>query len=67
MPHMHAVDDADGTVCEALRRIRPDYFENGGDQDKTNTPELTVCDELGIEPVSELGGTKYSSSSALSM
>ncbi len=64
-PHVHAVDDADGTVCEALRRIKPDYFGNGGDRVKTNTPELNVCEELDIEPVFELGGGKYSSSSAL--
>jgi len=64
-PHVHAVDDSDGTVCEALRRVRPDYFGNGGDRGKTNTPELSVCEELGIEPVFELGGGKYSSSSAL--
>ncbi len=64
-PHVYAVDDADGTVCEALRRIQPDYFGNGGDRGKTNTPELFVCEELGIEPVFELGGGKYSSSSAL--
>lgn len=64
-PHVHEVDDADGTVCEALRRIKPDYFGNGGDRGKTNTPELSVCSELGIEPVFELGGGKYSSSSAL--
>lgn len=64
-PHVHAVDDADGTVCEALRRIKPDYFGNGGDRGKKNVPELTVCEELGIEPVFELGGGKYSSSSAL--
>ena len=64
-PHIHAVDDADGTVCEALRRIKPDLFGNGGDRGKGNTPELSVCEELGIEPVFELGGGKYSSSSAL--
>lgn len=64
-PHVHEVDDGDGTVCEALRRIKPDYFGNGGDRGKTNTPELNVCAELGIEPVFELGGGKYSSSSAL--
>lgn len=64
-PHVHAVDDTDGTVCEALRRIKPDYFGNGGDRGKTNTPELSLCEELGIEPVFELGGGKYSSSSAL--
>lgn len=64
-PYIHEVDDADGTVCEALRRIKPDYFGNGGDRGIKNTPELDVCTELGIEPVFELGGGKYSSSSAV--
>lgn len=64
-PHVHTVDDSDGTVCEALRRIKPDYFGNGGDRTSKNTPELDVCDELRIEPVFELGGGKYSSSSAI--
>ncbi len=62
---MHAVDDTDGTVCEALRRIKPDYFGNGGDRTNKNTPELDVCHELGIEPVFELGGVKYTSSSMI--
>lgn len=64
-PHVHTVDDSDGTVCEALRRIKPDYFGNGGDRTNKNTPELDVCSELGIEPVFELGGGKYSSSSMI--
>ena len=64
-PHVHTVDDTDGTVCEALRRIKPTYFGNGGDRTNKNTPELDVCEELGIEPVFELGGGKYSSSSAI--
>lgn len=64
-PHVHSVDDTDGTVCEALRRIKPDYFGNGGDRTNKNTPELDVCAELGIEPVFELGGGKYSSSSTI--
>jgi D-beta-D-heptose 7-phosphate kinase/D-beta-D-heptose 1-phosphate adenosyltransferase len=64
-PHVHTVDDTDGTVCEALRRLRPDYFGNGGDRTNKNTPELDICIELGIEPVFELGGGKYSSSSAI--
>jgi cytidyltransferase-like protein len=64
-PHIHEVDDTDGTVCEALRRIRPDYFGNGGDRGKKNTPELTLCEELGIKTVFELGGGKYTSSSVI--
>lgn len=63
--HIHEVDDTDGTVCEALRRIKPDYFGNGGDRGVENIPELGVCEELGIEPVFELGGDKYSSSSSI--
>lgn len=62
-PHVHTVDDSDGTVCEALRRIRPDYFGNGGDRKSNNTPERNMCEELGIEAVFELGGGKYNSSS----
>lgn len=64
-PHVHEVDDADGTVSEALARIRPDYFGNGGDMTEIHVPELSLCKELGIEPVFELGGGKYASSSAL--
>lgn len=64
-PHVHIVDDSDGTVCEALHRIKPDYFGNGGDRGTKNTPELNVCEELGIVPVFELGGGKYSSSSEI--
>lgn len=64
-PHIYSVDDADGTVCEALRRIKPDYFGNGGDRTNNNTPELDVCAELGIEPVFGIGGGKYSSSSTI--
>jgi D-beta-D-heptose 7-phosphate kinase/D-beta-D-heptose 1-phosphate adenosyltransferase len=44
-----SVDDSDDSVCEALRTHRPDCFANGGDRKKTNTPEMDVCDELGIE------------------
>lgn len=64
-PNIHVVDDEDGTVSEALRRIKPDYFGNGGDKTPDTTPELRVCAELGIEAVFELGGGKYSSSTAI--
>ena len=59
------VDDSDGTVCEALRRIRPDYFANGGDRKVGNTPEGDVCKELGIEMLWNIGGGKTQSSSWL--
>jgi D-beta-D-heptose 7-phosphate kinase/D-beta-D-heptose 1-phosphate adenosyltransferase len=60
-----AVDDSDGTVCEALKRFRPEYFGNGGDRTTKNTPEKDVCNELGIEMVWGLGGGKSQSSSKL--
>ncbi len=59
------VDDYDGTVCEALRRVKPDAFANGGDRYETNTPEMAVCDQLGIEMLWNIGGEKEQSSSQL--
>jgi len=59
------VDDTDGTVCEALRRIKPDIFANGGDRYDTNTPEMDVCKELRIEMLWNIGGGKEQSSSSL--
>lgn len=60
-----AVDDKDGTVCEALRRIKPTYFANGGDRTSTNTPEKAVCEELEITMIWNVGGQKIQSSSEL--
>lgn len=61
-----SVDDSDGTVCEAIRRIKPTYFANGGDRGKHNTPEQNVCDELGIEMLWSIGGDeKVAASSEL--
>jgi D-beta-D-heptose 7-phosphate kinase/D-beta-D-heptose 1-phosphate adenosyltransferase len=60
-----SVDDSDNTVCEALRRIKPDYFANGGDRKTNNTPEMNVCEELGIEMLWGVGGGKIQSSSTL--
>lgn len=42
------VEDEDGTVSEALRRIRPDYFVKSGDRTAETTPEMQLCEELGI-------------------
>jgi cytidyltransferase-like protein len=60
-----AVDDHEGTVCEAIMRIRPDYFGNGGDRTDQNTPERSLCEDLGVELVWGLGGNKIQSSSEL--
>ena len=51
-----SVDDNDGTVCEAIRRLKPTFFANGGDRGKTNTPEQSVCEEIGVELLWGIGG-----------
>ena len=59
------VDDSDGSVCEAIKREKPDLFANGGDRKSTNTPEVLVCHDLGITLVWRVGGEKIQSSSEL--
>jgi len=56
--------DKDGSVCESLRRVRPDVFANGGDRFSDEVPEVGVCRELGIKVVDSLG-KKIESSSRL--
>jgi D-beta-D-heptose 7-phosphate kinase/D-beta-D-heptose 1-phosphate adenosyltransferase len=61
-----SVNDSDDTVCEAIRRLKPTYFANGGDRGRSNTPEQTVCEELGIKLLWGIGGEeKLDSSSEL--
>jgi len=55
------VQDADDTVCEALQRIKPHVFGNGGYRVKGNTPERSLCQELGIGCVWGLGGGEHDS------
>jgi len=59
-----SVDDTDGTVCEAIKRLKPTYFANGGDRGKTNTPEIAVCESLGIEMLWGVGGDNKAESSS---
>jgi cytidyltransferase-like protein len=59
-----SVDDTDGTVCEAIRRLNPDFFANGGDRGRTNTPEIDVCKELEIKLLWGVGGDKKLASSS---
>ena len=58
------VNDSDGTVCEALRRHKPDAFANGGDRKEKNTPEMDLCDHIGIELLWSIGGSDKPQSSS---
>ena len=62
---VQSVDDSDGTVCEALTRLKPTMFANGGDRKSDNVPEVTVCEKNDIEMIWNVGGGKIQSSSEL--
>ena len=51
-----SVDDRDDTVCEAIRRLQPDVFANGGDRKANNTPEVELCEFLDIQLLWGIGG-----------
>lgn len=57
--------DDDDSVCETLKYLKPDYFANGGDRTSRNTPEIQLCNDLGIKMLWGVGGKKIASSSAL--
>ena len=59
-----ALDDSDGTACAAIKLHHPDYFANGGDRRKDNTPEMDICESLGIEMLWGVGGDYKASSSS---
>ena len=61
---VYPVDDSDGTVCEAIRNLKPDYFANGGDRKSYNTPEMDVCDEYNVEMLWGIGGDDKANSSS---
>ena len=60
-----SVNDDDGTVCDALEKLRPDMFGNGGDRYNHNTPEGAICQKYDIQMIWNLGGEKIESSSSL--
>ena len=51
-------------MCEAIRRHKPTYFANGGDRGRTNTPEVDLCNEIGVELLWGVGGDKKTESSS---
>lgn len=53
-------------VGEAIEKIRPQVFANGGDRKaEENIPEAKICREYGVEMVFNVGGAKIQSSSWL--
>jgi len=56
------VIDSDVTVCETLKKYKPDIFANGGDRHEKTTPEYDTCNELGIEMCFRVVGQIQSSS-----
>ena len=68
---VHEVDDRDDTVMQGLATLRKQYkhtkiyFANGGDRGLYNTPEMQMCEHLGIEMFWNVGGEKIDSSSDL--
>ena len=61
-----SVDDSDGTVCEAIQRIKPDFFANGGDRKQDNVPEVALSNVLRVQMIWEVGGgDKLDSSSQM--
>ena len=57
------IDDEDNSACEAIERIHPDIFANGGDRFANNTPETLTCIKYDIETLWGVGGGKIQSSS----
>lgn len=60
-----AVDDSDGTVAEAIVKVWPNYFANGGDRLGENAKESAACARVGAKRLSNVGGGKVQSSSFL--
>lgn len=60
-----SVDDRDGTVCDAIKKIKPYFFANGGDRKTDNTPEKEICKLMDVRMLWNVGGGKVQSSSDL--
>ncbi|MDG2146827.1 MAG: adenylyltransferase/cytidyltransferase family protein [Flavobacteriaceae bacterium] len=61
--------DTDKTVCKSIEKVNSIFskkfklfFGNGGDQNNKTSPEVPVCNRLGIELIDGLGSKIQSSS-----
>ena len=59
----HEKGTKDMSVCKELEILLPDIYANGGDRTITNIPEVSLCDQLGIKMIWNIGGGKVASSS----
>jgi len=56
-------DPEDMTVCEAIERLKPDFFTKGGDRTSDNIPEGPSLDRVGCTAIYNVGDAKKWSSS----
>lgn len=62
----HVKDTEDMSVCDALQKVRPHIFANGGDRTRKNIPEIPVCKAIDCKMIFAIGkGGKVQSSSWL--
>jgi D-beta-D-heptose 7-phosphate kinase/D-beta-D-heptose 1-phosphate adenosyltransferase len=62
----HPRNPKDMSVCNELKKIKPDIFANGGDRTRKNIPEVDVCKKISCKMVFSVGrGGKVQSSSWL--
>ena len=65
---LHKKGTKDMSVCEDIKKIKPDIFANGGDRkpDGDPVPEVDLCKKMGIKMIYNVGrGGKVRSSSEL--
>lgn len=62
--HVVSFNDNDDTANQAIKIHRPNAFANGGDRKKKNTPEMDLCDKLGIQMLWGIGGKDKPQSSS---
>jgi D-beta-D-heptose 7-phosphate kinase/D-beta-D-heptose 1-phosphate adenosyltransferase len=62
----HKKEPEDMSVSEAILKVKPDIFANGGDRNRSNVPEIEACQKVGCKMMFNVGaGGKIQSSSWL--
>ena len=72
--YVYDFNDADDSACHLIEKVIQKYgddsnikiyFGNGGDRTDDNSPEVSYCDEQGVNLLWSVGGEKIQSSSDL--